>query len=145
MNVKRLIPGLLCCAFASAGVAATATCQPVIAQAWVRAPPPGASTLAAYATVRNPCAAGVAIAGVSGADFGMAMIHQTSVENGMSRMRVLGPLAIPAKGEAVLAPGGSHIMLMQAKRQFREGDRIRLSFRLADGRELVADFVVRRE
>ncbi len=144
MNARRLFLGLLCYGFASAAVAAAPACQPVVEQAWVRAPPPGASTLAAYATVKNPCATAVAIVGVSGADFGMAMIHQTSVENGMSRMRAVGSLAIPARGEAVLAPGASHIMLMQPKRNLKEGDKTRLSFRLADGREIAADFVVRR-
>ena len=69
--------------------------------------------LAAYATLRNTCTKAVAVADVSGADFGMAMIHVTTVEKGMSRMRAMGALTIPARGEAVLAPGGSHIMLMQ--------------------------------
>ena len=101
--------------------------------------------LAAYATLRNTCTKAVAVADVSGADFGMAMIHVTTVEKGMSRMRAMGALTIPARGEAVLAPGGSHIMLMQPKRELREGDKVRLALKLSDGRELSADFVVRRE
>jgi len=145
MNVKRLIVGLLLCVIASAAVAATPACQPRIEQAWIRAAPPGATVLAAYATLKNPCSMAVALAEVSGIDFGMAMVHTTTVENGMSRMRAMGSLSIPAKGEVVLAPGGSHIMLMQPKRELREGDKVRLSLKLADGRVVAADFVVRRE
>ncbi len=101
--------------------------------------------MAGYATLRNPCTQAVEVAEVSGADFGMAMIHATTVENGMSRMRAMGALTIPAKGEAVLAPGGSHIMLMDPKRELHVGDKVRLALKLSDGRMLSADFVVRRE
>ena len=145
MNVYRLIVGLLLCTLASASVAAAPACQPRIEQAWIRAAPPGATVLAAYATIKNPCAKAVAVAEVSGADFGMAMIHATTVENGMSRMRAMGSLPIPGKGEAVLAPGGSHIMLMDPKRELHEGDKVRLALKLSDGRVLSADFEVRRE
>jgi hypothetical protein len=145
MNVNRLIVGLLFLTLASAAVAATPACQPRIEQAWIRAAPPGATVLAAYATLRNPCAQAVEVAEVSAADFGMAMIHATTVENGMSRMRAMGSLAIPANGEAVLAPGGSHIMLMQPKHELHVGDKARLSLKLSDSRILTANFVVRRE
>jgi hypothetical protein len=145
MNAKSLFAGLLPLLLASAAVAATPACQPRIEQAWIRAAPPGATVLAAYATIKNPCAQAVAVAEVSGVDFGMAMIHATTVENGMSRMRAMGSLSVPAKGEAVLAPGGSHIMLMQPRRELHEGDKVRLALKLADGRVLSADFVVRRE
>jgi hypothetical protein len=145
MNGKRLLAGLVLCTLASAAVAATPACRPGIELAWIRAAPPGATVLAAYATLKNPCAKAVEVAEVSGVDFGMAMIHATTVDNGMSRMRAMDSLSIPAKGQTVLAPGGSHIMLMQPKRELHEGDKLRLALKLADGRVLSADFVVRRE
>ena len=101
--------------------------------------------LAAYATVKNPCANAAAITRVAGSDFGMAMIHETTMVNGMSGMRHVEALSISAKGEVRFAPGASHIMLMQPKREFHEGDKTRLTFHLADGRVISADFVVRRE
>ena len=145
MNVTRLFVGLLPILLASAAVATPPACQPHVEQAWIRAAPPGATVLAAYATLRNPCAKAVEVAEVSGVDFGMAMIHTTTVENGMTQMRAMPSLSIPAKGSTTLAPGGSHIMLMQPKREFRVGDKIRLALKLADGRMLSADFEVRRE
>ena len=117
----------------------------MVVQAWVRAAPPAATALAAYATVKNPCASAIVIAGVSGPDFGMSMIHETRVVKGVSQMRDVESMPIPAMGEVRLAPGGSHIMLMQARRKFKEGDKVRLLFRLADGRVFPAEFVVRRE
>ena len=101
--------------------------------------------LAGYATLSNPCAKAAAVTGVSGDDFAMAMIHQTTVAGGTSRMRQVEVLAIPAKGEVRMAPGGTHVMLMQPKRELHEGDKVRLSLTLEDGRVLSADFVVRRE
>jgi copper(I)-binding protein len=145
MNAKRLWMGLTLCMLSSAAVAAAPACQPRIELAWIRAAPPGATVLAAYATFKNPCAKAVAVSDVSGADFGMAMIHATTVENGMSRMRAMGALSIPAGGETVLAPGGTHIMLMQPKRELHEGDKVRLALKLSDGRVLSAEFVVRRD
>ena len=99
--------------------------------------------MAGYATIRNPCAHAIAMTDVSGDDFTTAMIHETRVQNGMSQMRHVGALMIPAKGQTRLTPGGAHLMLMQPKRQFREGDKTRLSLKLADGRVVSANFYVR--
>ena len=145
MNAKSLFVGLLPLLLASAAVAAAPACQPRIEQTWIRAAPPGATVLAAYAKLSNPCAKAVEVVEASGADFGMAMIHMTTVANGMTQMRAMDSLFVPAKGATTLAPGGSHIMLMDPKRELHAGDKTRLSLKLSDGRVLSADFEVRRE
>ncbi len=134
---------LLSCA--SAAVAAAPDCRPQIANAWVRAAPPGAMTLAGYASVRNPCSKQVVLAAVSGIDFGMAMIHETRIENGISKMQHRDALEIPAGATAKLEPGSLHLMLMQPRRELKEGDRTRLTIRLDDGRKVTADFIVRKQ
>ena len=108
---------------ASAGVVAAAECTPVIEKPWVRAAPPGASTLAGYLVLRNPCEAAVEVSGVESRDFGMPMIHRTEVVDGVSRMRPAGKLVVPPGGELRFEPGGLHLMLMKPRRgsQVRPG------------------------
>ena len=149
MNGKRILLGLALALAASAAVATPSAkapaCGVTVANAWVRAAPPMSMQLAGYASLKNDCAKAAIVSSVSSNDFGMAMIHQTVVENGVSKMRHADSLAIPAKGSAGFAPGGWHLMLMDPMRELKPGDKVVLVFRLADGREFAADFPVLRE
>lgn len=145
MNAPSFILGLLLLAGASAAVAKPGDCLPVAEQAWVRAAPPGATALAGYAVLRNPCAKPFVVTDVSSADFAMGMIHETIVEKGVSRMRHAKPLAVPARGTLEFEPGGKHMMLMHPRRVLKEGDKVRLVLKLADGQTIDIDAVVQRE
>jgi copper(I)-binding protein len=148
MNAPSLLLGLALIASASAAVAAPppgAACQPLVEKAWIRAAPPGAMMLAGYATVRNPCPRAIAIVDVAAVDFASAMIHETLVENGVSKMRHADRLPVPARGALAFAPGGRHLMLMQPRRPLKAGERTVLTLLLADGRRLSAEFTVRRD
>lgn len=118
--------------------------MPVIEKAWVRAAPPGASTLAGYLVLRNPCAAAVEVVDIESLDFGMPMIHRTEVVEGVSRMRPAGRLQVPARGELRFEPNGLHLMLMKPLRPLADGDTARLRLVLADGRRIYAEVPVRR-
>lgn len=144
MNVRSIGLGLCLLGASSAAVAVTPVCTPIIEQAWVRAAPPGATTLAAYAVVRNRCAHALAITEVSSSDFAMSMIHETRVENGTSKMRHVASLRLPANGVVQFAPGGRHLMLMNPKRALKEGDSVKLSLQLADGRVISGNFPIRK-
>ena len=50
----------------------------------------------------------------------MVMIHQTEIKNSMASMKSLDGLPIPAGDKAVLAPGGTHLMIMGLKAPIRE-------------------------
>lgn len=143
MNVMRPLMGLVLMAAASAAVGAE-PCVPTVEEAWVRAAPPGAPSLAGYFVLRNGCDAPVAVAGVESDDFGMPMIHRSVEENGVAKMRPAGDLTVPAGGELRFSPGGLHLMLMQPVRPLAEGEVARIRIVLADGRKLSADFPVRR-
>ena len=145
MNASSFILGLALLTAASAAVANSADCTPVVEQAWIRAAPPAATTLAAYAVVRNPCATPFAVTGVASADFAMAMIHETIVDKGISRMRHASSLPVPARGSLVFAPGGRHMMLMHPRRVLKEGDRVQVVLTLAGGEKLAMAAVVQRE
>jgi len=100
--------------------------------------------LAGYAVLRNPCDRPLAITGVSSGDFVMGMVHETVLQNGISRMRHAASSPLPVRGELRFAPGGRHLMLMHPRRTLKEGDKVRLTLKLADGSRIGADFAVRR-
>jgi len=145
MNARTITLGLLLLGFASAAVASTPACTPVIEKAWIRAAPPGATALAGYAIVRNPCTAPLVITDASSGDFVMGMIHETVVLDGVSQMRHVDSLPLPARGELRFAPGGRHLMLMHPKRQLKVGDKVKVSLKLADGRRISANFLVSKD
>ena len=145
MNGPSIALGLLLLLDSSATVAAKPACVPSIDRAWVRAAPPGATTLAAYATVRNSCSHAFAITGVDAPGFAMTMIHATVVSNGISTMRDTPSLSVPAHGQLLFAPGGRHLMLMNPDRVLRPSDKLHVALLLSDGRRITADFPIRKD
>lgn len=145
MNARAIILGLSLLGLSSAAVAATPACRPTIVKAWIRATPPGATAMAGYAIVRNPCAAPFVLKGLRAGDFAMAMIHETQVANGVSQMRQAGSLSVPARGELVFAPGGRHLMLMHPTKNLKVGDRTSLALDFAGGVSVAADFTISKD
>ena len=111
MHAPRLSTALLALSLASAAVAAEPPCAPEIVDPWVRAAPPGATTLAGYLELRNGCGAPVAVVDVESLDFGMPMIHRTVEEGGVSRMRPAGRLEVKPGQSLRFEPGGDFFPL----------------------------------
>lgn len=133
-----LLGGLLC-----AGGAYAAQADHVRASdAWIRVMPAGLPA-GGYVTLRNDGGEPAVLQGASSATYGSVMLHQSSTETGMGRMRMVDRLEIPAQGQVALAPGGYHLMLMNAKAAVQPGQTVRVTLRFADGSSLDADFVAR--
>jgi copper(I)-binding protein len=99
-----------------------------VANAWVRAPAPGQPTAAAYldlTTDRN-----LALVGVGSPAAGRVEMHSTVVDSGIMRMRALPQIELPAGQTVKLAPGGTHLMLLELKRPMKGGDAVPLVLRL---------------
>ncbi len=71
-------------------------------------------------------------------------LHETTLVDGVSRMREVERLPIAAGKTAELKPGGLHLMLMGALQPLQEGQRVPVTFVLADGSEVPAELVVKR-
>jgi copper(I)-binding protein len=71
------------------------------------------------------------------------MLHENSTANGVTQMRMLDGVDIPAKGEVMLAPGGKHIMLEGLRGELVKGYRfeVQLTFDKS-GRKVVPVTVV---
>lgn len=104
-----------------------------VRHAWVRWLPAGLPA-AGYFTLVNSSPSDRFLTGVSSPDYASAMLHQSySLPDGTEGMRPVGRLRIPARGEAVLAPGGYHVMLMNPSHPIAAGDRVTLELRLDNG------------
>lgn len=123
--------------------ASAAGCRPVVRDAWVRLPPVAMPMLAGFARIENPCARPVVVTGARSALFGDVSLHETRREAGVSRMRAVPTLTVPARGSVLLQPGGLHLMLMQPVAMPAAGARVPVTIALEDGRRIEAQFEVR--
>ena len=63
-------------------------------------------------------------------------------EGGVMKMRVVPGYDVPAKGSFELKPGGAHLMFMDIKRPFKEGEKLPVKLKFEKAGEVGAEFVV---
>jgi hypothetical protein len=124
-------------------VATACACDLKVESGWIRELPPTATSLAAYATLTNAGVKTVQITAISTKAAEMAMLHETTVKDGLSQMRMLSSLSIAAGAKVTLVPGGKHLMLTGLKGLPKAGDHVTISFTDASGCVTEADFSVR--
>jgi copper(I)-binding protein len=88
---------------------------------------------AAYLVLANGTDAGDALVSVETEIADTAEIHSVTMDDGVMRMRPVDSLAVPAGGEAVMEPGGYHVMLIGIHRALAEGDTVALHLHLRSG------------
>ena len=101
-------------------------------------------TTAAYLTVENKGSSD-RLTGVR-ASIGEATLHETSMDNGVMRMRPIDPaqgLVIPSNGKLALAPGGAHIMIMGLKQPLKTEDRFGLTLLFAKSKPVRVEIAVK--
>ena len=102
-----------------AAVAAVAACSEVqdapvtVENVVVTAPAPGMPMAAAYLDIDNRSGVSIEITGVTSPEYESVEMHETTLENGVSRMRKIERLTIADGETAKLERGGKHLMLMQ--------------------------------
>ncbi len=104
-----------------------------ISEAWARASAPGQVVGAAYMsfTAQQAYRLDKVISPVAQS----VEIHSMHMDQGVMRMRMLEKLDIPAKRKVTLAPGQTHLMLIDLKSPLQAGQKIelQLSFTAGDG------------
>lgn len=97
----------------------------VITQAWSRATPSGAKIAGGYLTIENKGTAPDRLVGGSGDIAGKVEVHEMAMNNGVMTMRPLDKGLTIDPGKTVkLAPGGYHLMIMDLKSPFKQGDKV---------------------
>ncbi|PJL10357.1 hypothetical protein B9Y66_14695 [Stenotrophomonas maltophilia] len=132
------------CALAASASAAEQSCV-AVEQGWARMPPnPAMPMTAGYGVIHNGCSKAVTITGVSSAAFGDVSLHETTVVDGISRMRAIERLPLAPGARAELKPGGLHLMLMDGKGALKEGQTVPLRLQMEGGDEANASLTVRK-
>jgi copper(I)-binding protein len=115
--MKKLILAMLLAVAAPAALA-----QVEVRDAWIRATVPSARSSGLFMRIRS--AQDAQLVEVRSSVAGVAEIHQMRMDGQMMRMQAVEAIDLPA-GQAVnLAAGGYHIMLMDLKRQLKEGETV---------------------
>jgi periplasmic copper chaperone A len=97
----------------------------VITQAWSRATPGGAKIAGGYLTIENKGAAPDRLLGGTADIAGKIEVHEMAMNNGVMTMRPLDKGLTIEPGKTVkLAPGGYHLMIMDLKGPFKQGDKV---------------------
>lgn len=96
-----------------------------ISHPWSRETPPAAKVGVGYVkAIRNKGAEPDRLVAVESPVSPKVEIHETREVDGVAQMRPVASVEIPAGGEAVLGPGGYHLMLTGLKEGFAQGDQI---------------------
>lgn len=98
----------------------------MIATPWTRATPPSAKVAGGYLTITNTGKNSDKLLGGSFAGGSRIEVHEMSVADGVMKMRPLNDgLEIKPGATVKLEPGGYHLMLMDLKKPFIKGDKVK--------------------
>jgi hypothetical protein len=117
----------------SAGVVAGAADNVAVQDAYVRLAPPNAPATGAFMVIRNNGDKDVKVVKADNPASQATELHTHLNEGGVMKMRPVPAIEIKAKGEAVLKPGGLHVMMIDLKAPMKEGDLVPITLTFDDG------------
>jgi len=114
--------------------AAFAQAQVSVTDPWIRATVPAQKATGAFMQLKAARAARLVAASTPAA--GRVEIHQMEMQGQTMRMHAVDGIDLPAGQPVNLASGGYHIMLLDLKRQVKEGEQVPLTLTVqgADGK-----------
>jgi copper(I)-binding protein len=117
----------------------------IIKGGWVRAELAGAKTLKAFLIIENNSLQPQSIVLVEAVGFAGVEMQRTAPGSGASPALPVDQIDVPMFGKRVLEPYGEYLLLTGAKRVYRAGDTIAITFQLADGKQQTVTLPVRRD
>lgn len=134
-------------AFSFAGFSAFAndyTAGPLkLEQPWTRATPAGAKIAGGYLAVTNTGSTPDRLLGGTSEVSGKVEIHEMAMKEGVMTMRGLPEgLEIKPGAKTELKPGSYHLMLMDLKRQLKEGESIKATLNFEKAGPVAVEFSV---
>lgn len=104
----------------------------------ILAPLPGSNSGVAYLTIRNNSSEPVAIQSARSPQFARVEMHQTVIEDGVSRMRPLGVVTVPPGESVRFEQGGRHFMMMGAESETGPGSPVTIEISHTNGLVVVS-------
>ena len=93
----------------------------VVDQVFARATPKGAKAGAVYMTISNHGTSADRLLAATTPVAGRAELHETITEGGVSKMRPVDGIEVAPAGQAILKPGGLHLMLLDLQGPLKQG------------------------
>jgi copper(I)-binding protein len=127
---------LLLSAMLSPGRVQAPTAAPaglVIRDAWVRASTATRTSSSAYLTIDNGTPTGTALVKIALDGVGDAQVHTMVEQQGQATMRPLAAVPVAAHAVVELAPGGTHVMLMDIARPLQAGTTVAMTLTFDNG------------
>lgn len=109
---------------------------------WVRASAPGQANGAGYLKIDNASAKADTLLSVTSDAASRIEVHNVVTEKGVARMVHVEGVPVPANGQAVLAPGGYHVMFLKLAAPFKEGADVPATLRFEHAGEVPVVFKV---
>ena len=128
--MKKVLLSLGAVGLLSFAVVSQAMAQVSVKNAWVRATVGPQKTTGAFLQIETKNE--VNLVKVESKAAGMVEIHEMQMDGGVMKMREVEKVNCPAGKVTELSPGGFHIMLMNLKKQAKEGDQIPLILSFED-------------
>ena len=114
--------------------ASPAWSQVTVTQPWVRATVAQQKATGAFMTLTS--AKDVRLVGASSPAAGTVEVHEMKMAGDVMKMRHVPALPLPAGQAVALTPGGYHLMLLDVKQQFKDGDKVPLTLELEDAQKV---------
>jgi copper(I)-binding protein len=115
---------------------------PTVSQAWARATAPGVDVGAVYLWIDGG-ARDDSLVVASSTRASMVHLHTVEESGGIAKMRAVEGIEVPAGKRVVLAPKGTHIMLMGLAKPLVAGETFPLELQFAKAGELDVTVIVR--
>lgn len=123
-RLVQAVLGMVVCACSAIVQAADV----VVSDAWAKETLPGQKVGAVYLTIKSAAAA--RLVGGATARAGRVEIHEMRHEGDVMKMRKIDALALPAGSAVTLAPGATHLMLMDLAQPLKPGETVQLSLEI---------------
>lgn len=123
-------------------IVARAGDAPAVSDAWARATPPGVDVGAAYLVITGGTRAD-RLVGASTPRAAMVHLHDVIESGGVTKMRAVEEVPIPAGERVTLAPKGLHLMLMSLEAPLVAGQTFPLTLQFADSAAQTVTVTVR--
>ncbi|WP_066296320.1 copper chaperone PCu(A)C [Arthrobacter luteolus] len=129
---------------ASSSSAAEQAQQLTLSGAWAKAGDAGGMT-GVFGTLKNDGAEDLTVVAASSPAAAAVELHETAMgaDGAMTMQQIEGGFTVPAGGEYLLEPGGSHLMLMGLEHGLLAGDTLPITLELADGSTLELEAVAK--
>ena len=128
----------------SAGLLAGAADNVTVQDPYVRLAPPNAPATGAFMVIKNNGDKDVKVLKADNPVSKVTELHTHLNEGGVMKMRPVSAIEVKAKGEAVLKPGGLHVMMIDLKAPMKEGDIVPITLTFDDGSSKQVDAKVVR-